>query len=90
MKNEYNVYNEAYIADNINSIPMEKLGKISGQSSCACKINDGNTYGTGFFCRIPYPDKENLLPVLITCNHVFNPKSKKEINFTVNEKKYKL
>ena len=90
MKNEYNVYNEAYIAGNINSIPMEKLGKISGQSSCACKINDGNTYGTGFFCRIPYPDKENLLPVLITCNHVFNPKSKKEINFTVNEKKYKL
>ena len=33
-----------------------------------CKIV--NSKGTGFICRIPYPNNLNLLPVLITCNHV--------------------
>ena len=28
--------------------------------------------GTGFFCKIPFPDKDELLPVLITTNHIIN------------------
>ena len=38
-----------------------------------CKIcmKDG-TKGTGFFCKIPFPDMNNLLTVLITNNHVIN------------------
>ena len=37
-----------------------------------CQIRVENTQGTGFFCKIPYPDMNNMLPVLITNNHVIN------------------
>ena len=37
-----------------------------------CKINIGNLQGTGFFCKIPFPDMNKLLPVLITNNHIIN------------------
>ena len=36
------------------------------------KIKIGQTQGTGFFCKIPFPDKDNILPVLITNNHIIN------------------
>ena len=36
------------------------------------KIKIGLEQGSGFFCKIPFPTKENLLPVLITNNHVIN------------------
>ena len=39
-----------------------------------CKINIGNYQGTGFFCEIPFPDKNNMLPVFITNNHIINEK----------------
>ena len=40
-----------------------------------CKIYQTNgEMGTGFFCKIPYPDQFKLLPVLITNNHVLNEK----------------
>lgn len=36
-----------------------------------CKIKKKNgAVGTGFICRIPFPDFKNLLPVFITCYHV--------------------
>ena len=37
-----------------------------------CKINIGQIQGTGFFCKIPFPNKEKMLPVLMTNNHVIN------------------
>ena len=37
-----------------------------------CKIKVGQIQGTGFFCKIPFPDKNNMLPVFITNNHVIN------------------
>ena len=37
-----------------------------------CKINIGKIQGTGFFVKIPFPNKENMLPVLMTNNHVIN------------------
>ena len=41
-----------------------------------CKINtikqDSESFGTGFFCIIPFPTKLYPLPVLITNNHVLN------------------
>ena len=37
-----------------------------------CKIKINNEKGTGFFCKIPFPDKNNMLPVFITNNHVIN------------------
>ena len=39
---------------------------------CRLKIEDEQ--GTGFFCRIPFPNKKNMLPVLITNNHIINEK----------------
>ena len=37
-----------------------------------CKIKIGENQGTGFFCKIPFPDKNNMLKVLITNNHIIN------------------
>ena len=84
------VYNQAYILGNHKSMSMEKLQEIVGQLNCACKIIEGDNIGTGFFCRIPFPYTNHLLPVLITCNHVFNPLYKETINFFVNRTEYNL
>ena len=51
-----------------------------------CKIENKNGYGTGFFCYIF--DKNKLLPVLITNNHVINQESIKEneiLTLTINK-----
>ena len=67
-----------------------------------CKIKIGIEQGTGFFCKIPFPNKENMLPVFITNNHIINKelfnekiqikikeeKNKKYINLNKNRKKY--
>ena len=58
-----------------------------------CKIyttkeNGEKDYGTGFFCKIPFPDEFRLLPVLITCNHILNKKNiqpNKIINFSLDD-----
>ena len=55
-------------------INLEKTEKIVEQmKKYVCKIcyKDGSK-GTGSFCKIPFPNKENLLPVLITSNHVID------------------
>ena len=62
---------------------------ISQLEKSACKIvkDVGNT-GTGFFCKIPYPDQFHLLPVLITNNHVLGENNLKNfcnIRFTIND-----
>ena len=54
-----------------------------------CKIKIGNKQGTGFFCKIPFPTKTNLLPVFITNNHVINEdtlrKNNEEISLLIKE-----
>ena len=37
-----------------------------------CKIKIGEEQGTGFFCKIPFPDLNNMLSVFITNNHIIN------------------
>ena len=59
-----------------------------------CKIKVGQEQGTGFFCKIPFPDKNNMLPVFITNNHVINEQllNTKDAKITIdikNEKKSK-
>ena len=75
MENEENE-KEKDIKGSSNSISYEILETILEQMrNCICLINckkGGN--GTGFFCKIPFPDKYNLLPVLITNNHVLEQK----------------
>ena len=54
-------------------LSSEQLLKINEQmNKIVCVIDLGNMKGTGFFCKIPFPDNKNLLSVLITCNHIIN------------------
>ena len=56
-----------------NIVPYESSRKIIEQMEKAiCQIKIENIQATGFFCRIPFPDKNNMLPVLITNNHIIN------------------
>jgi hypothetical protein len=56
------------------------------KSICKINVDKENKVGTGFFCGLPFPDRFNLLPVLITCNHVLGKNSiaqGSKINFTL-------
>ncbi len=56
-------------------LSKEQLLKINDQmTKSLCVIDLGKMRGTGFFCKIPFPDNKNLLSVLITCNHILNEK----------------
>ena len=75
-----------------NYLTFENLKIIEKQKeNNICKIiNNNKVTGTGFLSLIPYPDKLNQLPVLITCNHVLdiNDISEgKKINFSLNDDK---
>ena len=82
------------IEGNPISIPTKALKVISDLSDkCICKIklNEKGT-ATGFFCAIPFPDKFNRLPVLITNNHVLEGEDiirGKIIKFSLNNEKLK-
>ena len=55
-------------------------------ATCQILLNGGN-YGSGFFCRIPYTNNNNLLlNVLLTCEHVLT----QDIIFSDNEIKIKV
>jgi len=61
---------------------------ISQMKNCICKIvKDNGDKGTGFFCKIPFPDENNLLYVLITNSHLLNENDIK-INKIINFKMY--
>ena len=45
---------------------------LKQMDSSVFKIRNGDLFGTGFICLIPYPDESRRLPVLITCNHVLD------------------
>ena len=58
-----------------NPITYECIKEIKKQMKYnVCKIKVGKEQGTGFFCKIPFPDKNNMLPVFITNNHIINKK----------------
>jgi len=57
----------------ITSEESEKIIRQSKIYICKIYIPIGKgRYGTGFLCKIPFPDKNNYLPVLMTNNHVIN------------------
>ena len=59
-----------------NVIPYECTKKIIEQmEKNICRIIVGNIQGTGFFCKIPFPNKNNMLPVFITNSHVIDNNS---------------
>ena len=65
----------------VKPVSFENTEKILFQmKNCICKIYKNNGTGSGFFCKIPYPDQSNLLNVLITNNHVLNENDLKNNN----------
>ena len=65
--------NESILPRYPNVICYESTKKIIEQMEKGiCKINIGQSQGTGFFCKIPFPDMNNMLPVFITNNHIIN------------------
>ena len=80
---------EKYLNDAIEPISIDILKIIIEQTEKSIykiKCKNGEN-GTGFFCLIPFPDKLNVLPVLITNNHVLNITEGKKIIFTMNNDK---
>ena len=70
--------NEKLINDNPIIISFECTKKILEQmKKCVCKITIDKEKGTGFFCKIPFPDKNNMIPVFITNNHVIKKLNEK-------------
>ena len=64
-----------------NVLPYKTHKEITKQMELdVCKINIENIQGTGFFCKIPFPDINNMLPVFITNNHVIDKKILNEKN----------
>ena len=58
-----NYIREAEIEEQPIPVDIEGTKLILFQmENCICKIiNDNGIKGTGFFCKIPFPDKNNLL-----------------------------
>ena len=54
-----------------------------------CEIKLSNGFGSGFFCKIPYTENDNLLlPVLMSCYHVLSKdflNSKDDIKIVIND-----
>ena len=80
------------------SLPTKKEDIISfQQQKCICKIYmyfKGILCGlsNGFFCLVPFPDINHLIPVLFTTYRTINEKyikENKEIEITLNNDKYK-
>ena len=66
-------YKEAILSNYPNVISYECSKIIIEQMERnICKINIGQIQGTGFFCKIPFPNKEKMLHVLMTNNHIIN------------------
>ena len=68
----------------------KKIIKQMEANVCYIKTNE-KSYGTGFFCKIPFPDKKNLLKVLITTGYIiwrsYLYNKDKDINVFINENK---
>ena len=71
-------------------VSIEATEKILNQmKNSICKvILENGREGTGFFCKIPNENKYNLLPVLITSNHLINElelkRDKNKIKISIN------
>ena len=65
--------NESNLIGYPNIITYECTKTIKQQmEKNICKIKIGQEQGTGFFCKIPFPGKKNMLSVFITNNHLMN------------------
>ena len=65
---------------------------LESSKKSICEINVNNQKkGTAFFCLIPFPDKYNLLPIIITNYGVIKDSIfKKKITFFLEDKNYEI
>ena len=64
---------ESYLVGLPNLFSNICIKKLCEQmDKVVCKIEVGKERGTGFFVKIPFPNIENMLPVLIINNHIIN------------------
>ena len=87
-----NIINEKLLNDYPKYVSMENTEIILEQMKTKiCKIYmDDGSKGTGFFCKIPFPDKNHLLPTLITNHHMINQsnlENNNTIQFSINNDK---
>ena len=90
-EDNYLYINEKVTKNSGNALKSELLEINSQLEKKICKIN-GKLLGSGFFIKIPHPDKFHLLPVLATNNHVLgveNLSINNVINFSINNDKEK-
>ena len=89
LKEKEDIIEEEHIKGRPRSLSKKELIKIFEQMEYSVyKIVKEKSTGTGFICRIPYPNELHKLPVLITCNHVLREeeiKIGKEIKLLLNE-----
>ena len=68
----------------------EIIAFVNKAMEAVCEINLSKGFGSGFFCKIPYTENNNLLmPVLVTNNHVLSSElinSNNDIRITINGK----
>ena len=82
-----NIIQQDHIKGTPEEIDNKKEIKLNEKlKSSICKIYGNNKFGTGFLCKIQYPDQFNYLPVLITNKNIINKdelldKKKMEITF---------
>ena len=90
IKKHDDIINQGYIEKYPCIIELKYTENLLNQmKNCIFRIyGDEGMKGTGFFCKIPFPDKNKLLTVLITNNHVINKTSlnKKDIKILFNNK----
>ena len=87
--------NESYLTGYPNPINYKCTKKILEQmEKNICKIKIEDNQGTGFFCKIPFPDLNNMLTVFITNNHIIDKKyldkQNSKIQLDIKEKTDKI
>ena len=77
---EMEIVPERNILGSPNMLSYECTETILKQmKECICEIFCGDTLGTGFICKIPFPDRNKMQIVLITNYHVIEDSFDKEI-----------
>ena len=86
-KNAGIIVEQNTIKNKVEPIEIRKEEIINRQmKKSICKINV-NKYGTGFFCRIPFPDESKCIYVLITNKSLINKEqllNKKRIDISLD------
>ena len=83
--------NRLNLQKNINLKGMLKFATIAENSIIKIKMYGG--YGSGFFCKIPYPNSQNLMKCLITNFHVIDKDyldSEDRIKFELNSQPFNI